>query len=195
MGIAGWLFADLLLGLSMIFLIATSVRAKPTPTPTTIPSPTLTMTVTPTSSPTATITPSPKPEGTLVTPIPTSTKLGPIGLSSAQCYNLSLSSNSVLEQKHSISYQLKSQIPNDKNIQAGLVLLWVHGKDMWEGVRMAGQIKDVVKEYFPNSFEDSTAFKSLYFETGDLYHTQLEIYFFTNSPWISGREVQCEYVK
>lgn len=77
--LVGWLFADMLLGLMMIFLMAApSVKLEPTPTPTNGPTPTLQATATPgptstprpTSTPGPTQTPGPAPEiGLSLTPI------------------------------------------------------------------------------------------------------------------------------
>ena len=44
----GWVFADLLLALAMLFLVANTIRIPPRPTPTPIPSPTPTPTPSPT---------------------------------------------------------------------------------------------------------------------------------------------------
>ena len=71
--IAGWLFADLMLALTLIFL-ASSTQASPPPTVTTVPSPTPTPTVTPTLTPvpSRTLTPTGTPTSSL-TPSPTRT--------------------------------------------------------------------------------------------------------------------------
>lgn len=71
--LSGWLFADLLLGLMIIFLVSTP-GSPPVPTPTVTPSPTPTSTptVTPSPSPLPTVTPSPTPTSSpTVTPSPT----------------------------------------------------------------------------------------------------------------------------
>src|SRR5947209_782920 len=60
--LSGWLFADLLLALVVIFLAANTVGVKPQPIPTPTPTPTPTATATPTPTPTPTaITPTPLP--------------------------------------------------------------------------------------------------------------------------------------
>ncbi len=57
--LAGWLFADLLLGLALLFFVADSKGVAPAPTPTITPIPTRTRTPTNTLTPTDTLTPTP----------------------------------------------------------------------------------------------------------------------------------------
>lgn len=54
--LAGWLFADLLLGIGLLFFVAESRGVKPVPTPTFTLTPTLTLTPTQTRTPTRTLT-------------------------------------------------------------------------------------------------------------------------------------------
>lgn len=68
MGLSGWLFADLLLGIAMLFLASTPgapLRLTPvptvTPTPTATPTATATTTPAPTNTPSATLTPTATP--------------------------------------------------------------------------------------------------------------------------------------
>jgi len=75
--IGGWLFADLMLALTLIFL-ASSTQASPPPAVTPMPSPSPTLTLTPTLTlvPSMTPTPTPTPTGTptsSLTPTPTNT--------------------------------------------------------------------------------------------------------------------------
>lgn len=73
--LAGWLFADLMLGLAVLFFAANTVGTPPTPTP--IPTatavPTATATLVPTATATATATPTRTPTPRLPTPTPTPT--------------------------------------------------------------------------------------------------------------------------
>ena len=193
--LAGWLFADLLLGLSMIFLIMNfnggGRSSLTTPTATTTPS------TFPTKTPTQTPTPTEKfhtPTQYTPSPIPTGTLAAP-GLGEAQCYNVNLNSEDVLFQERSVINQLNYQIPNQEETNAGLVLVWAHGKNLGEGVIMAKKVGQILQENFPESFGNDTQLKSLYFEAGDLYHVQLEVYFFTTGSWESGFESTCEYVR
>lgn len=68
--LAGWLFADLLLGLGLLFFVAESRGTPPAPTPTITPRPTLTYTPTRTYTPTPTVTRFPT-----YTPYPTFTPI------------------------------------------------------------------------------------------------------------------------
>lgn len=62
-GAAGWLFADLLLALAVVFLVANSVGQPPLPPTSATPTPTFTPTPSPTPSPTPIPTPTPLPQG------------------------------------------------------------------------------------------------------------------------------------
>ena len=128
--IAGWLFADLLLGLSMIFLIMNfnggGQSALATQTPTATPSPVPTTTPTRTPTPTEKI---PTPTQSKPSPVPTGTLAAP-GLGDAQCYNVNLRSEDVSFQERSVINQLNYQLPNQEDIRSGLVLVWAHGKNL-----------------------------------------------------------------
>src|SRR4051794_35341427 len=70
MSLAGWLYADLMLGLAMLFFVFNTVGPEPLPSPTVTP----TRTPTPSATPTATTTSTPTPTAT-ETPIrPTATE-------------------------------------------------------------------------------------------------------------------------
>lgn len=184
--LAGWLFADLLLGLTIIFLGSSIGTPKAILTPTPI------ATSTPSSDSTnvihsafATSTSPPPTLSSIQSPSPSP----PPSLGSAQCYNITASS--VIDSL-SIIEQLNRQIPNTLNSQAGLVLIWAHGNGLNEGVQIAGQIGQILVSNFSQSFGRAVK-KHLFFSVGDLYHVQLEIYFFVNTPWNSGTEAPCEY--
>lgn len=194
--LAGWLFADLLLGLSMIFLVSAPISTRPEPTPVSAARATALPTPAPsaTAPPTATPTPLPAP-----TPVPTATsaQTGPPGLSEAQCYNLELGGTDSADgsETQAVISQLTSQLPNDANIRVGLVIVWAHGQDVQDGANIAGRVNDALKSSFSSSFGGSTKRKSLGFRYGAYKHAQVEIYLYTTSPWQSGREVACEYVQ
>ena len=193
--LAGWLFADLLLGLSMIFLLSN-------PPPPTLPAtPTLTATFTATVTPTPTSTASPIPtEGqksqSISTPSPTplQTDYAPVGLSEPQCYNLELAGTDPTDgsERTAILQQLKNQLPDDPSIRAGLLLIWGHGKDIYDGRRIAMRVGDVIQQTFPLSFAD-TSRKSMGYDAGAFKHVQIEVYFFTDSEWKGGNPVRCEF--
>jgi len=185
--LAGWLFADLLLGLWVVFMV-TNVPPKQEPVPLT-PTPAATFTPTVTATQTHPATPTPT-----STPLPTD--IGPVGLSKAQCYNLELENtfSGQASETQSILYQLNGQIPNDAKSRAGLVLIWGHGKDIYDGRQLAMRVGKVIRDNFPLSFGPETSMKSLGFDHGAYKHVQVEIYFFTDGEWHSGRETKCEFV-
>lgn len=186
--LAGWLFADLLLGLWAFSMVASPAPIElPTPTPSA--TATLFPSQTPTLFPTRTFTPE-----ITFTPLPT--EVGPVGLGSAQCYNIELAGTDPSDgsEEYAIIQQLKGQIPNDTNIQAGLVLVWAHGVDILNGRNISMRVNKALTKAFPLSFGEDTAKKSMGFQVGKLKHVQVEVYFFTNSPWQSGLEKPCEFV-
>lgn len=193
--LAGWLFADLLLGLSMIFLLSS-------PPPPALPAtPTLTATFTATITPTPTSTPSPTLRANqaaehILTPSPTPlpTDYAPVGLSEPQCYNLELAGTDPADgsERTAILQQLKNQLPNDPSIRAGLLLIWGHGKDIYDGRRIAMRVGDVIQQAFPLSFADASR-KSMGYDVGTYKHVQIEVYFFTDSEWKGGNPVRCEF--
>lgn len=182
--LAGWLFADLLLGLSMIFLLSSSPPQRgyyPTSTPTI------------TFTPTVTITPSPQPKAS-PTPTPLPTDWAPVGLSEPQCYNLELINTDPGDgsERLAIIQQLRNNLPNDPKIRAGLLLVWGHGKDIYDGRRIAKRVGDVIQQEFPLSFSHASR-KSMGFDAGVYKHVQIEVYFFTDSVWQGGNPVPCEF--
>jgi len=185
--LAGWLFADLMLGLWAIFMVATPAPRPevPTPTATLTPTPTMTATFTPTSM-----------AVTLVTPTPVPTDMGPVGLSKAQCYNLELNNTNPDDgsERQAIFSQLEGQLPNDEKVRAGLVLIWGHGQDIIKGRQLAMRVGNIISEAYPLSFSIETGKKSMGFDRGAFKHVQIEVYFFTDGLWQSGREMQCEYL-
>lgn len=201
--LAGWLFADLLLGLSMLFLVSGSRGHLPTATPTLTPAasrtpalaqrvdvtPTLTLTASPTVTWTPTLPPKPS-----VTPSATPAAAIQPGLDAPQCYNLELFSADTVSQTASITRVFQAQLPNELLNRAGLVMIWVHGSDMQEGVRVAREVGRQLQAVLPQSFGNAQI-KSLYFDTGNLYHVQLEVYFYTPAQWRSGSEAPCEYLQ
>lgn len=193
--LAGWLFADLLLGLWALFMIIVPAPKLAPSTPTI--SASSTIRITPTTrtqsariSPTFTLTPTPTPTRTL-----TPTEMGPVGLSEAQCYNIELGGTAYEDgsERQAILTQITGQIPNNEDIRAGLILVWGHGIDIYGGRQLAKRVGLVISEEFPLSFGIGTEKKSLGYEVGRLRHVQIEVYFFTTSRWKSGREVKCEF--
>jgi len=191
---AGWLFADLLLGLSMLFLIANTVGPKPTPTPTF----TLTPTYTSTPRPTMTYTPTfitAGGDGTQFvqssTPTLTTTPLGLVGLSNPQCYAIYMSSFDMVGQQKTIVDELRKILPDDEDKKAGMIIVWGNGGDSLEGRRIAQNVGGLIKRELDDSFDENTQQKFLFLDTGDKLRVLIEVYFFTNAGWKSGYEVDC----
>jgi len=172
--IAGWLFADLLFVLALIFLTS----EQPDLDHQEISSPIIQATNT--LSPTST---------KKVVQLETVTPLE-IGLGEAHCYNVELGRRAY--NLADVVRNLEKQIPNSGSVKAGLVLVWTHATSIQEGVFISRGIGEIVRENFPNSFE-SAQFKSLGFSSGNLFLVQLEIYFFNDTDWTSRSEVPCLY--
>lgn len=189
---AGWLFADLLLGLSMLFLISNTVGTPPVHTPTSTPTITPTMTLTPTL--TTVYEPGSggfgTPEPTL-TPTLTTTPLGVIGLGTSQCYNLDLKPGDLSAQQDAILSRLKEILPNDDKIKAGMLIVWGNGGDSLTGRRIANQVGLIIKKNFAKSFDENTQEKDLFLDSGIRNRVIIEVYFFTNAEWKTGQEVNC----
>ena len=170
--IAGWLFADLLLVLSITFLIADHwSRASAE------------LLVESHSLSNGVSTEILIPSETPIVPIA-------IGLGEAQCYNIELRSKS-----YNVSEVLDSMqriFPNSQDVRAGLVLVWTHGTSIKEGVFISKGISQLIRRNFPLSFGEAK-FKSLGFSSGNLFLVQIEIYFFTDAPWAIGKDVPCLY--
>jgi len=180
--LASLLIAELQSGLVMAFrgMINPALLVTATATQKPIRTVMSTSTARPSSTPTLTVTPT----------FTISNQDNVPGLGPAQCYNLSLVSADF--GASTVVNQLQQGIPNSYLTQAGLVLIWAHGANLNEGVRIASRIGQILDQEFPESFSRAVK-KSLYFNMGIRYHVQLEVYFFANTPWSSGLEVPCEY--
>ena len=192
---AGWLFADLLLGLAMFFLVANSVGITPLPTPSPTPTATSTpaksATPRPSTTPTSSATPTKVPTNTL-TPTPMSTEMGPPGLSDAQCYAFDLDSRNVIAQKSYILNNLMRSIPNDSEYPVGMFIVWAEGDAEKNGWSIAREVVQIIQEHFPESFGAAKT-KSLFYDFNRPYHVHVEVYFISsNKKWESHYEVGCE---
>lgn len=112
--LSGWLFADLLLGLMVVFLIASpGGEAAPTPTPTPTITPTNTRTPTNTPSPTETYTPTPTHTPTeTYTPVPTSTSL-PIVVLAQDPITITLHVERYITRFDAVARKIVVDIPGD----------------------------------------------------------------------------------
>jgi hypothetical protein len=188
--LAGWLFADLLLGLAMLFLVINSVGTEPASTPTATktnipvpPSPT------PTTSPTATPTPiktSPPTRTPLIMPTVTHTR-SPIPTSKAtvqESARIGLDLKPVeiiIRPDQNFKEVVERGLLSYKNRRAGLVLTFGYQPETGKGVDSAANSYRVLTNLYPVMFQD-TINKSFWWDVspdkpaGTL---RFEIYFFT----------------
>lgn len=169
--LGGWLFADLLLALSLVFLVSITGTPEPTPTPTPIPvpsdtpSPTPSRTPTATSSPTPTMTPTATPTARpaiveTATPAPEPvcvSALSPQPIS----FVLRVDSAGLLARSSGAQSQLREAFvrainraleERDEghtydNIQVGIVITFggsPEGDRSYRGVTVAGRVNDVL---------------------------------------------------
>lgn len=178
--LAGWLFADLLLGIGLLFFVADSKCAPITPTPTS----TATATALPTLPPGVTPT---------ITPSPTATPLGTpgtkIGLNQIP-YRVILRTDPELflrgktDKRGTAEKRFQDQIQEcfnrTRNSRVGLVLATGSNPDSANGRRFALSAIDILKKYGA-PFEQSTVYKDYFNLSGDdpsLNGTvELEVYY------------------
>lgn len=172
LGIVGWLFADLLLGLTALFMVSTSgmpVEAlvgpptpTVTPTPTATPTPTVAPTATPTSTPTLTPTATPTVTPTATaTATPTSTPTPPA------CHPTVL----LVEHDFSVGHAPGGGIPADDALRqafapyqgqiAGIVLTFVHAQTIADGHDLADQVNGRLRAILPSMFTGTSITKPL----------------------------------
>lgn len=206
--LSGWLFADLLLGLAMVFLVSTpsveesALLPTSTPTATSTPAgtstPTVTRTPTPTSSatPTLTSTPSATPTSTRTAtptltltpthgPTPTSTPTGTPTLVPTPC------AVSVSQQKKELKLpggvsgtepsiaELVRQFEPYRGQQAGLVLTFGHGGET-AGRARAARINATLRLEVPDIITDRTVLES-FFATTPGSGVEIWVYFLVSA--------------
>lgn len=193
----GWLYADLLLALVVVFLsiapgipiykllqdvsrMENGLEVRDDDSAVLLPIPTFTSTPTripilptPTPSPPEVVEP-------LITP-------SPVGLApNAQCYDISIEQAAFLsgssESEAKVVEQLKSILPNSPDTPAGMVIVWARG-ELTPSLVTASRINGLLRIHLAESF-GAAATKSLYFPgMPDL--VRLEVYFYTDRPWQS----------
>jgi hypothetical protein len=142
--IAGWLFADLLLGLAMIFLVSTtgSIKASPPPSP-------VGLSRTPSPSATALTKATPTPRvGLNLTPIPFQ-----VSVDSAKL--LSNDPNEILSLKSQLRSQINQKMVNHRNVRAGLVITLGYHREILNGVRLAKKGNEILLEVDSEIFDGS----------------------------------------
>jgi hypothetical protein len=189
--LAGWLFADLLLGLSILFLVIgmdkiDNLLTKPGISPNETPALSLTSTLfqnktyNPTRTITITITLIPS-----LTPYPTSTSYP-----TYTPYPTLLPTSLIgLDREPAIIYVYKNEnlynkmlqeLSNYPNRRAGFVLIFGYNLSPRLGVNLARDVGEKIKDWFPNIFPISMPTRNLYWEpdlTGETGTIRLEIFF------------------
>ena|SRR3989442_8866259 len=163
--LCGWLFADLLLALAVIFLSANTVGVKPGAIPTSIP----------------TSTARPSPTRTVATPTP----LPRLELSKYRI-NLTIDSNGLLNGSPSAINDLKQKIQGQAVLQgrtAGLVIVYGGAPDVTQVSRAEAVATKVIGVLVSlgNSgfvFTKTSYYDPLYILYGDANTTVLDIYLF-----------------
>jgi hypothetical protein len=188
--LAGWLFADLLLGLAVLFIASLSpVQRKPTPTPTF--TATGTLTSTPTVTSTATLTTTATPTRTFTpTRIPTPTRLpeslDPVPFESTVRVNVNSLLSTQAAQKEREQTRLKEVLRQivspfaDK--RAGFVLTFGAADPAHPtiGNQVADQVNQVLRASSPAMFGQAVmeSYHTLNAEQAQLGAVELRIYFF-----------------
>lgn len=188
--VAGWLFADLLLGLSMIFLVSNTQSAPLTPTPTVTSAPTTAgtlvpwLTLTPTPTPAATLTPTPTPTPT---PTLTPTPIPPPSLNRYPVSHLIRADPAALltgnaSAKSAEINRIQEQIRQlfgayDGSSRAGIVLAFGTANTYSEGNDLARQVNRSLRDTLPGVFDDSTVFRDFHDLSGEYGSVQIEVYF------------------
>jgi biopolymer transport protein ExbD len=166
----GWLFADLLLALAMLFLVANTIttpRPTPTPTPTTRPKPTPTPTPTPRPTPTPILRLETKPQRITIT-------VDSQGL-------IANSSTAVADVKQKIQAQTSLQ-----GRRAGLVIVYSGApadSDITTAQTVDNKIYDILRELGNEHFVFSNAsyYDPLYLLGYDSTTVVLDVYLFTRT--------------
>lgn len=147
--LSGWLFADLLLGLTMIFLVAAPPNKITPPRPTPTPTATVTPTWTPVPPPTATSTPTPPPTATpTIIPSPT-----PVVLEQ-ESEEIYLTNDN---DKEKIRVQLRPQLQPYQGRRAGFVLIFGFSSNPSTAKSLAVRVDEILGEAeFESIFKGST---------------------------------------
>jgi hypothetical protein len=179
-GMAGWLFADLFLGFSIIFLASVQyIPISATPKPSSTVTPTNTQKNPSFTTPSQTFTP---------TSIPTPTDaIVPLDLKPIEVFVRVVNVNDFLNNR-GISYELLNSLENNfpieyKNRRAGLVLTYGYtsSNNIGPGRQMAIKANLLLLEYYPEIFSGAVT-KAFWWDSDDFNPTgtiKFEIYFFS----------------
>jgi hypothetical protein len=190
---AGWLFADLLLGVAMLFFVFNTVGELPaiTPEPPVEPTetPTPTATATPTSTPTVSPTSTPSIASTVVTitPTPTMTRMPSLN-SNPTIVRVSVDMEVLLgndnarkeAERTKVLQAVQKELSGIGHRQAGIVLTFgtTRHNEPERGDKLAREVNTLLKEGLPHIF-GRAVLKSYHQLSGDpasIGDTELEIY-------------------
>jgi hypothetical protein len=192
--LAGWLFADLLLGAMLVFLAALPGSPNAFPSPTAVPVPS---TVTPTPSATSTATATPARTTTQTpppTPTPTPTASAtPTASPTAACVRTATLTKHRYEVPNVArggvmaipdTGMLRETLKDVAGKQAGLVLTYVRAPGDGEGQYWSGQVNLRLREAFPEVFTAETIYEDFDYKDrspANFGRALIEIYFVSNS--------------
>jgi hypothetical protein len=193
MALSGWLFADLLLGIAMLFLVFNTVGAEPPPlplpTPTTVPTytpyptyttaPTYAVPPTYTPAPTYTVPPTPTSAGVDLTPFPAEGATAGFQISNAQAFvdNNSSERERVKQELH------KLFDPFVGKRKAVFVITTGHTTTQRAdfGNTIAGDVNELLVSEFPGIFQGAVK-KASHNLTGRTGLVDFEVYFYQGGP-------------
>ena len=193
--LAGWLFADLLLALAILFTAAGGFGATigrgqetPTPGPSTPPTPT----TTPSATPTATAAPTPPPTPTPTpTPKPTAVHLRPI------CWELQLSE--LLDEpgepeRRQAEAKIKRALGPLEDKPASIVMTFGGSGDRRQAERLAREVNTILArdERFRDVRDDQELMRTyIYLDDKSLGKVWIEIWLDSNLKYQGGPKIKC----
>lgn len=188
MSLAGWLFADLLLGLAMLFFVFNTVGTKPTPPPHPTYTPLPTYTPVPTQTPRPTYTPlAPQRPASTYTPLPTYTPVPTYTpLPTPQREGVEqVAETFTLEAGRDKAEQIRELFaPFEGERRAGFVLIFGNAPTIEAGNDLARETEQLLPQVVPAVFGEA-GMKALHYvredgaREGDV---DLEIYFLVGVP-------------
>lgn len=173
---AGWLFADLFLGLIVVFMATAQVPPKMGPSPT----PTFYETLT--SIPSPSITPKPLPSVPVSTSLPPGLDVQPFTFN----IEIFIMPDFLARNEEAIQdfiRQVDKKLGGKKTQKAGLVITLGYHRQISVGLQLAQTANDLLISKFPNTFSSATTVTKSFWYTSDEIHPsgtlRFEIYFYT----------------
>lgn len=179
-GLAGWLFADLMLALAVLFFASNTFGETPPATPAA--TPTAVLAATPLATPMATLAPKPTPTAT-PTPTPTPPPTAAPTALSTPC------ETTVVLKKHELSVtdptpdKLQATFAPFQGQVAGLVLAYGHApvQNFSAGETLANRTNDMLRAALPDMFRSTTLMEAYHFiDPSGAPTVDFSVYFLTN---------------